>query len=195
MGSYPSWKRPKHPKYTFLPKCSWCQWVELHMRCVCISAHVNALISHLQKSTYINIVFYLLDFNSKSLGTYLCTNYILKRKCLLHITNTNIINSLPSYVFLRRAKISPCTLMMGILYSERLRQKNPDYLGRMTSSDLFLISMVSNNIVILHPIWHLINIWFLAGMTEFAQHRKLQLLLGEIMVIHRCSQFSFQSGQ
>ena len=41
--------------------------------------------------------------------------------------------------------------MMGILYSERLRQKNPEYLSRVTSSDLFLISMVSNNIIILHP--------------------------------------------
>jgi len=42
----------------------------------------------------------------------------------------------------RRAKISPCTLMMGILYSERLRQKNPEYLSRVSSSDLFLISMM-----------------------------------------------------
>ena len=48
------------------------------------------------------------------------------------------------YCFCRRAKISPCTLMMGILYSERLRQKNPDYLKRVSSSDLFLISMVSH---------------------------------------------------
>ena len=48
------------------------------------------------------------------------------------------------YGFCRRAKISPCTLMMGILYSERLRQKNPDYLKRVSSSDLFLISMVSH---------------------------------------------------
>lgn len=46
-------------------------------------------------------------------------------------------------VLIRRAKISPCTLMMGILYSERLRQKNPEYLKRISSSDLFLISMVS----------------------------------------------------
>ena len=46
--------------------------------------------------------------------------------------------------FFRRAKISPCTLMMGILYSERLRQKNPEYLKRVSSSDLFLISMVRN---------------------------------------------------
>ncbi|XP_068687581.1 protein CNPPD1-like [Montipora foliosa] len=42
----------------------------------------------------------------------------------------------------RRAKISPCTLMMGVLYSERLRLKNPDYLKRISSSDLFLISVM-----------------------------------------------------
>ncbi|KAL9957603.1 hypothetical protein ACROYT_G034522 [Oculina patagonica] len=56
-----------------------------------------------------------------------------KRKCL----DTNY-----AMVVSRRAKISPCTLMMGILYSERLRQKNPEYLRRVSSSDLFLISMM-----------------------------------------------------
>ena len=38
--------------------------------------------------------------------------------------------------------------MMGILYSERLKKKNPEYLNRVTSSDLFLISMVSNNTIL-----------------------------------------------
>ncbi|KAJ7389261.1 Cyclin-dependent protein kinase [Desmophyllum pertusum] len=56
-----------------------------------------------------------------------------KRKCL---------DTSYAMVVSRRAKISPCTIMMGILYSERLHQKNPEYLRRVSSSDLFLISMM-----------------------------------------------------
>jgi hypothetical protein len=43
----------------------------------------------------------------------------------------------------RRARISPCALMMGILYTERLAQSNPNYLKKVSSSDLFMVSMVS----------------------------------------------------
>jgi len=42
----------------------------------------------------------------------------------------------------RKVKISPCALMMGIIYSERLRRKNPDALKKMSSTDLFLISVM-----------------------------------------------------
>ncbi|XP_052080551.1 protein CNPPD1-like [Mytilus californianus] len=38
--------------------------------------------------------------------------------------------------------ISPCTMMMGMIYSNRLRTKNPEYLQQISSSDLFLISMM-----------------------------------------------------
>lgn len=38
--------------------------------------------------------------------------------------------------------ISPCTMMMGMIYVNRLRTKNPEYLKRISSSDLFLISMM-----------------------------------------------------
>ncbi|CAH1788579.1 unnamed protein product [Owenia fusiformis] len=42
----------------------------------------------------------------------------------------------------RRACVSPCAMMLGLLYIERLKHKNPDYLKKMTSSELFLISMM-----------------------------------------------------
>ena len=57
-----------------------------------------------------------------------------------------------SYVevcFTRRARISPCALMMGILYTERLAQSNPNYLKKVSSSDLFMVSMVG--------LWVLLN--------------------------------------
>lgn len=42
----------------------------------------------------------------------------------------------------RCACISPCSLMLGMLYIERLRHKNPEYLQQISSSELFLISMM-----------------------------------------------------
>jgi len=42
----------------------------------------------------------------------------------------------------RQLPISPCALMMGILYSEKLQQLNPSYLDRVSSSDIYVISMM-----------------------------------------------------
>eukprot|EP00111_Clytia_hemisphaerica_P000975 TCONS_00002823-protein len=42
----------------------------------------------------------------------------------------------------RQLSISPCALIMSLLYSERLRQCNPGYLDRISSSDLYVISML-----------------------------------------------------
>nr|XP_010334595.1 protein CNPPD1 isoform X1 [Saimiri boliviensis boliviensis] len=42
----------------------------------------------------------------------------------------------------REACISPCAMMLALVYIERLRHRNPDYLQHVSSSDLFLISMV-----------------------------------------------------
>lgn len=42
----------------------------------------------------------------------------------------------------REACISPCAMMLALVYIERLRHRNPDYLQHMSSSDLFLISMM-----------------------------------------------------
>ena len=43
----------------------------------------------------------------------------------------------------REACISPCSMMLALVYIERLRHRNPEYLQQISSSDLFLISMVS----------------------------------------------------
>uniref|UniRef100_A0A8C5Q3J7 Protein CNPPD1 n=1 Tax=Leptobrachium leishanense TaxID=445787 RepID=A0A8C5Q3J7_9ANUR len=42
----------------------------------------------------------------------------------------------------REACISPCSMMLALVYIERLRHKNPDYLQQISSSDLFLISLM-----------------------------------------------------
>lgn len=44
----------------------------------------------------------------------------------------------------KRACMSPCSLMLGMIYIERLKHRNPEYLQKIASSDLFLISMVRN---------------------------------------------------
>jgi len=43
----------------------------------------------------------------------------------------------------RDACLSPCAMILSLIYVERLIHKNPEYLQRIQSSDLFLISMVS----------------------------------------------------
>ncbi|KTF85640.1 hypothetical protein cypCar_00035102 [Cyprinus carpio] len=42
----------------------------------------------------------------------------------------------------REACISPCAMMLALIYIERLRHRNPEYLQQISSSDLFLISMM-----------------------------------------------------
>jgi len=42
----------------------------------------------------------------------------------------------------RQLSLTPCALMLGILYSERLRQLNPSYRERVSSSDLYVISLL-----------------------------------------------------
>ncbi|KAE8581400.1 hypothetical protein XENTR_v10024776 [Xenopus tropicalis] len=41
----------------------------------------------------------------------------------------------------REACISPCSMMLALIYIERIRNRNPEYLQHISSSDLFLISM------------------------------------------------------
>ncbi|KAG8432251.1 hypothetical protein GDO86_016769 [Hymenochirus boettgeri] len=42
----------------------------------------------------------------------------------------------------REACISPCSMMLALIYIERIRNRNPEYLQQISSSDLFLISMM-----------------------------------------------------
>ena len=62
--------------------------------------------------------------------------------------------------FFRRARISPCALMMGILYTERLAQSNPSYLKKVSSSDLFMVSMVGAYL------YHLVNYFGAIAKTQ-----------------------------
>ena len=42
------------------------------------------------------------------------------------------------------ACVTPCSIILAFLYSDRLRCKNPDYLEKTSSSQVFLIAMVNN---------------------------------------------------
>lgn len=42
----------------------------------------------------------------------------------------------------RNACVSPCSLVLALLYLERLKKCNPDYVQRVAPSELFLISLV-----------------------------------------------------
>ncbi|XP_075465739.1 protein CNPPD1 [Ascaphus truei] len=42
----------------------------------------------------------------------------------------------------REACVSPCSMMLALVYIERLRHRDTEYLQQMSSSDLFLISMM-----------------------------------------------------
>ena len=43
----------------------------------------------------------------------------------------------------RETCASPTSLVLALLYLERLRGKNPSYLNAVSSADLFLVSLVS----------------------------------------------------
>lgn len=45
----------------------------------------------------------------------------------------------------RNTCASPCSLILALLYLERLKTYNPDYLKRVAPSELFLISLVFEN--------------------------------------------------
>lgn len=42
----------------------------------------------------------------------------------------------------RSASISPCSMVLALIYMERLKQQNPEYLLSASSCDLFLVSMM-----------------------------------------------------
>jgi len=42
----------------------------------------------------------------------------------------------------RQLSLTPCALMLGILYAERLRQSKPSYHERVSSSDLYVVSLL-----------------------------------------------------
>lgn len=56
----------------------------------------------------------------------------------------------------RSACVSPCALVLALLYLERLHACNPDYLTQATPHDLFLVSLVSMS----HSLCEIIDIVF-----------------------------------
>ena len=43
----------------------------------------------------------------------------------------------------RNACVSPCSFVLALLYLERLKDCNPEYLQRVAPSELFLVTLVS----------------------------------------------------
>ena len=68
-------------------------------------------------------------------------DFSFRKKIIFHILFR--INHFCHIYLNRRACMSPCAMMLGMLYIERLKKRNPEYLRNASSSDLFLISMVS----------------------------------------------------
>lgn len=97
---------------------------------------------HLQFRDRVQKTFYYGHYSDRSLPSLAVTDVAVEVLSAVAPTKRKQLDASYAMAVSRRAKISPCTLMMGILYSERLRQKNPDYLKRVSSSDLFLISMM-----------------------------------------------------
>ena len=65
--------------------------------------------------------------------------------------------------------MSPCALVLGLLYIQRLAKINPHYLKRTTSSDVFLTAIVSTPRTLLlrqkslsfHICYHILSILLL----------------------------------
>ena len=43
----------------------------------------------------------------------------------------------------KKSCLSPCSIVLAIIYFERLKQSNPEYLRRVSPCDLFVVSIVS----------------------------------------------------
>lgn len=98
--------------------------------------------SHVEFRDRVRKTLYYGQYSDRSLPSLAVTDVAVEVLGSVAPTDRKCLDTSYAMVVSRRAKISPCTLMMGILYSERLRQKNPEYLARVSSSDLFLISVM-----------------------------------------------------
>ena len=47
----------------------------------------------------------------------------------------------------RNACVSPCSFVLALLYLERLKDCNPEYLQRVAPSELFLVTLVSKLVI------------------------------------------------
>lgn len=97
---------------------------------------------HVEFRDRIHKSLYYGQYSDKSLPSLAVTDVAVEVLSSVTPTKEKSLGTSYAMAISRRARISPCTLIMGVLYSERLHLKNPDALGRVTSSDLFLISMM-----------------------------------------------------
>lgn len=73
---------------------------------------------------------------------YTCKDHMCLRELNVVLPVLPLWFPLFFFFLLREACISPCAMMLALVYIERLRHRNPEYLQKISSSDLFLISMV-----------------------------------------------------
>lgn len=46
------------------------------------------------------------------------------------------------FVTVSKLKVTPCSLILAMIYLDRLNSRDPDYVRKITPSELFLVSMV-----------------------------------------------------
>lgn len=66
----------------------------------------------------------------------------LKQKCSVSSKGLDVFDLNYASTVSDKACISPCSVVLAIIYIERLKQQNPEYLRTVSPCDLFLVSMV-----------------------------------------------------
>lgn len=77
----------------------------------------------------------------------------------------------------KHAMMSPCSVMLGIIYVNRLKDKNPEYLMQISSADLFLISMMmASKYLYDEGVYEEVfnEDWAVVGMMETAEINQLE---------------------
>ncbi|GAB1598599.1 uncharacterized protein LOC115223488 [Argonauta hians] len=77
----------------------------------------------------------------------------------------------------KRAPMSPCSVMIGMLYVKRLKERNPEYLMQISSTELFLISMMMASKYLYdeglnEEVFN--EEWAIVGMLETAEMNQLE---------------------
>ncbi|CAI9717218.1 protein CNPPD1 [Octopus vulgaris] len=79
----------------------------------------------------------------------------------------------------KRAPMPPCSVMLGMLYVKRLKERNPEYLMQISSAELFLISMMMAskylydeglNEEVFNEEWAVLGMMETAEMNQLEQH-------------------------
>lgn len=60
----------------------------------------------------------------------------------LRVPHRKTIDKLFAAQVSRMSSISPCAFMLSMVYIERMKRRNPEYIEKISSADLFLVSMM-----------------------------------------------------